>query len=247
MVTSLGQITKRPTSCSVRAMPSEVKIDRLENDFRQRFDGHILKLVNLYGLAEKVFRLLHNLKHWTDIPKYQMKDLMNCTIDTIQVGFWEYGSCFRPRLNALIFLKTKKDSKLRDLRVSANIIQIDRGCIKIRQEIMDASIINPAYFSHMLKWISRNFAMFGRREREGCNGCRPKEGFSVFNRSKLCPCHIHVHDDNSQVHKNHAACAISFLDCSHGEEDDEEDTEFGNNDSGVGFAAFLRTLVWVSR
>jgi hypothetical protein len=173
----------------------------LEGDLLHRFNNHMLKLVNLYILAEK----------------YAIEHLKNQAIDAIQDGYNEYGTVFGPGLICKIFTETKKGSTLRDLCIAANIIHIDRGCSKLRTEVMTASMMLPDFMPHMLKWVSRNFIMFGRRHREGFNVLRSMEGFSMLNRAKLCPCHFHEHSPG-QAHEGHEGCAVPFLDCSHGEE-----------------------------
>lgn len=91
---------------------------------------------------------------------------------------------------------------------------------------MIACVGIPGYMPHMLRWIARNFVMFGRRQREGFDNLNRASdglgfgGFSMLNRAKLCPCHFHEHSPG-QAHSHHERCAVPFLDCSHGEEDNE--------------------------
>src|SRR3981189_1695223 len=103
-------------------------------------------LVSLYTLAEK----------------FEIGNLKNQTVDAIQDGFHEYGTVFGPGLVVKIFTETKKGSKLRDLCVAANIIHLDRGCTKLRHEVMAATMLLPDYMPHMLRWIAQNFVMFNR-------------------------------------------------------------------------------------
>lgn len=149
------------------------------------------------------------------------QNLQNATIDAIQDGFFEYGTVFGPGLIVIIFEKTTFNSPLRDLVVAANVLHIDRGCKQLRDELIKVSFIAPGFFEHLMKWISRNFVMFSRRQREGYDVMKPKEGFSMLNRSKLCSCHFHKHTVKGEAHKNHKHCAIPYNKCGHG--DDEED------------------------
>lgn len=73
-----GELPKPPTKLSVRTVPLEAQMKRLEDDLRTRFVAGESKLVDVYSLAEK----------------WNMKDLMNCAIDNIQDGFLEYGAVF---------------------------------------------------------------------------------------------------------------------------------------------------------
>jgi hypothetical protein len=193
-----GQVAPAPTQITVRVMPNAVEVQRLETDLRERFNNHLHKLLHLYCLAEK----------------YSINDLMNRAVDEIQNGFHKYGTVFGPGLSMEVFKKTKESSKLRDLCVAANILHTDRGCCQLREEIMMVSFMNPDYLAHLFQWISRNFAMFGRREREGFDNSNPNEGFSVLNRAKLCSCHFHEHR-LGEAHEGHEGCAIQFLDCDH--------------------------------
>lgn len=67
-----GTIEKCETSFIIKngMKPSKAQIEVMEEDLRARFNGHLVKLVNLYIFAEK----------------YEMDDVMNRTIDTIQDG-----------------------------------------------------------------------------------------------------------------------------------------------------------------
>jgi hypothetical protein len=79
----------------------------------------------------------------------------------------------------------------------------------------------PDYMPHMLKWVARNFSLIARREREGFDVMK-REGFSLFNRSKLCTCHFHEHAPG-QAHRSHDGCLIKFNDCSHPGDDKTEE------------------------
>jgi hypothetical protein len=184
-------------------MPPEGEMKRLEDDLRARFDAHEVTLVSLYCLAEK----------------YEIKHLMNRAIDAIQDGFLEYGTVFGPGLINKIFWETKRNSQLRELCVGTILIHLDRGCCQLRQELMSACMLNPDVFSVMLRWISRNFHLFGRRQREGYDVTKPKEGFSLLNRKKLCPCHFHTHG-SKDAHKDHEKCAVLFKTCGHEDKDE---------------------------
>jgi hypothetical protein len=99
---------------------------------------------------------------------------------------------------------------------------MDRGCSKLREEIMLLCLNEPECMPHMLKWISRNFPLIGCREREGFD-VKTGEGFSLFNRTKLCSFHFHEHAAR-QTHRKHEVCVIKFNDCSHpGDDKREED------------------------
>jgi hypothetical protein len=143
-------------------MPSELEIMMLEEDLRMRFDAHISKLVDLYLLA----------------VKYDIEHLQNTAIDCIQDGFHEYGTVFGPGLIVRIFKNTKKGSKLRELCIAANVIHTDRGCEQLRGELMTVAALTEDFLPEMLKWISRNFVMFGRRQSEGFDVRKPTQGFS---------------------------------------------------------------------
>jgi hypothetical protein len=62
---------------------------------------------------------------------------------------------------------------------------MDRGCSKLREEIMYLCLAEPGLLPHLFQWIARNFAMFARRNREGFNVMK-REGFTLLNRAKLC-------------------------------------------------------------
>jgi hypothetical protein len=53
----------------------------------------------------------------------------------------------------------------------------------------------------MLKWIARKFSSIGPREHEGFDVMK-REGFSLFNRAKLCSCHFYEHA-LGQAHRSH--------------------------------------------
>ncbi|KAE8443676.1 hypothetical protein EG329_001448 [Mollisiaceae sp. DMI_Dod_QoI] len=197
-----GNIEKAPTQFKLKKRPSAEESERLETDLRARFDAQEQKLVGLYCLAEKL----------------DINDLQNRTIDTIQDGFHEYGTVFGPGLIIRIFKNTKNGSQLRELCVATNVMHMDRGCGQLREELMMACIVCPDFMPHMLKWISRNFVMFGRRSREGYDARKCTEGFSMLNRSKLCPCHFHKHGPG-EAHKYHKKCAVPYMTCGHEEED----------------------------
>ncbi|KAH6665472.1 hypothetical protein B0J14DRAFT_569075 [Halenospora varia] len=199
-----GAVAKPPTVIKLKTMLPQAEIDRMEEDLRRRFNHHEETLVLLYCLAEK----------------YDIEALANNTIDAIQDGFYEYRTVFGPGLLDRIFAKTKKNSKLRDLCVGANIIHMDRGCGQLRQEMMMTSLTSPDFFNHMLRWTAQNFEMFARRHREGFD-VRTRDGFSMLKRSKLCPCHFHVHAPGN-AHKGHEACIKKPMTCGHGDKDDDE-------------------------
>jgi hypothetical protein len=137
-------------------------MERHETELLGRFDAHVRKLCQLYCLGEK----------------YETEHLLNNTIDTIQDAFHEYGTVFGPGLILFVFEKTQKGSKLRELCIAANVIHIDRGCGQLREELMMAAMLTEDFLSEMMKWISRNFVMFGRRQAEGFNPAKPTQGFS---------------------------------------------------------------------
>lgn len=173
---------------------------RLEDSLRARFDAAETKLVDVFALAEK----------------WDMKDLMNCAIDTIQDGFLDYGTVFGPALLVKIFEVTKHGSQLRELCIAVNVIHTDRGCCKLRKELEVASYAAPGFLAAMLTWTSRNFALIARRASEGYDVRKPREGFSPLNRKALCPCHFHTHGPG-EAHKQHKKCAIPYLKCGHEE------------------------------
>lgn len=167
-----------PVNFRCKTPPNPGKAQELEADLRMRFDAHQQLLARVYSLAER----------------YNMDNLMNTTIDSIQNGFLEYGTVFGPRLLVDIFQKTKPGSKLRELCVATNVIHMDRGCSKLRyvcpceliafthcivfclyetngslrrDELAYATVIVPEFLPAMLTWISRNFGMFSRRYEEG--------------------------------------------------------------------------------
>jgi hypothetical protein len=204
---------------------SEAEMERHETELLGRFDAHVRKLCKLYCLGER----------------YETEHLLNNTIDTIQDAFHEYGTVFGPGLILFVFEKTQKGSKLRELCIAANVIHIDRGCGQLREELMMAAKLTEDFLPEMMKWISRNFVMFGRRQAEGFNPTKPTQGFSskspplacqskihsrtrsmiVLNRKKLCPCHFHKHTSSKDAHKGHNKCAVPYNKCGHSEEDDD--------------------------
>lgn len=212
--------TKKPAT--------EADLKKLNEDLRKRFgecdwtllnmrialancslirkDNHVRKLVDLYVLAEK----------------FNNENMQNKVVDTIQDSFFEYGTVFGPSLLEVVFCTTKPNSPLRDLAVAANLIHLDRGCTALRHELMRVCVMCPDFLPHMLKWVSRNFAMLGRRATEGFNNRKPDEGFSMLNRAKLCPCHFHKHN-KAGAHKEHDKCAVPFNTCGHTDNDDEMD------------------------
>lgn len=157
-----GNIPKAPGTIPINRRPAEAEIQRLETELRGRFDAHVRKLCILYYLGEK-----YNIEH-----------LLNNTISIIQDSFYEYGTVFGPALLILVFKDTQKGSKLRELCLAANVIHIDRGCEKLRGELIMASLMTDDCFANMMTWISRNFAMFGRRQTEGYDVMKPTQGFN---------------------------------------------------------------------
>ncbi|CCD55474.1 hypothetical protein BofuT4_P158700.1 [Botrytis cinerea T4] len=149
-----------------------------------------------------------------------MKASEFCTIDAIQDGYLEFGTVFGPGLAAQIWQETKLDSILREFCIASTVMHMDRGCTKLRQEVMTNCITFPGYFQGMLKWVSRNFHLMGRRSKEVADPWNSNESFSMLHRSKLCPCHFHVHP-TGQAHKGHKSCAVSFIDCSHPGDDEK--------------------------
>jgi len=146
---------------------------------------------------------------------------MNEAVDNIQDGYLEYGTVFGPGLSRAIFQKSKKNSKIRDLCVGSVVLHMDRGCTKLRAEIMLLCITLPGYMDHMLRWIAQNFHIFGRREREGFSVDRRQTTFSLLNRAKLCSCLFHEHKHGG-AHKSHKNCAAPFLECAHPEDNTED-------------------------
>jgi hypothetical protein len=53
--------------------PTQAQVQAAEDKLREEFNAHLIKLVKLYGFAEK----------------YDMEDVMNRAIDTIQDGLVE--------------------------------------------------------------------------------------------------------------------------------------------------------------
>ncbi|KAH8752120.1 hypothetical protein F5882DRAFT_368865 [Hyaloscypha sp. PMI_1271] len=200
-----GNIPKAPTTFRLSKAVSEAEMERHETELLGRFDAHVRKLCKLYCLGER----------------YETEHLLNNTIDTIQDAFHEYGTVFGPGLILFVFEKTQKGSKLRELCIAANVIHIDRGCGQLREELMMAAKLTEDFLPEMMKWISRNFVMFGRRQAEGFNPTKPTQGFSMLNRKKLCPCHFHKHTSSKDAHKGHNKCAVPYNKCGHSEEDDE--------------------------
>ncbi|CAG8979696.1 hypothetical protein HYALB_00003927 [Hymenoscyphus albidus] len=194
-----GEIERPPTQVLYKSKPSAKESQKLEVDLRARFDDRIRILTDLYILAEKM----------------AINDLMNKCMDVIQDGFFDYGTVFGPGQISKVFLKSKPDSKLRELVVAANVIHLDRGCSTLREEHMMLSMTVPGYFDYMLKWIGRNFHLMGRRFEEGYEICKnPPSGFTVLNRGLLCACHFHVHG-SGEAHHGHDGCAVPFMSCDH--------------------------------
>lgn len=177
-----GNIQKAPTKIPIKTMPNQFEIMMLEEDLRMRFDAQISRLVDLYLLA----------------VKYDIEHLQNNAIDSIQDGFHEYGTVFGPGMMVRIFKSTKKGSKLRELCIAANVIHIDRGCEQLREELMKVALLTDDFLPEMLKWISRNFVMFGRRQSEGFDVRKPTQGFS-------CKLHLKVTIMMQQLTKSDSA------------------------------------------
>jgi hypothetical protein len=143
-------------------MPSQLEIALLEASLRIRFDAQIGKIIGLYLLG----------------LKYNIEHLQNSAIDCIQDGFHEFGTVFGPGQIIRIFKSTPKGNKLRELCIASNVIHIDRGCEQLRDELIKVSRETEDFFPEMMKWISRNFVMFGRRQSEGFDVRKPTQGFS---------------------------------------------------------------------
>jgi hypothetical protein len=73
-------------------MPGPAEHARLEADLRKRSNAHVCNLVDLYIPGEK----------------YEINDLQNKAIDTIQDAFHDYGTVFGPAIVIRIFEETKK-------------------------------------------------------------------------------------------------------------------------------------------
>jgi hypothetical protein len=172
-----GTVEKPRTRFAVKDMPSQAEAARLEAELLEEFNSHLEKLVDLFALGER----------------FEIPDLMNRATDAIQDGYHAYGTVFGPGLAARVFRSTKANSKLRELCIASTIMHLDRGCTKLRNEVIMNCIVLPGYIEQMLTWMSRNFALFGRRATEGWDVMKPNEGFSILNRSKLCSCHFHEH------------------------------------------------------
>ncbi|THV50085.1 hypothetical protein BGAL_0165g00040 [Botrytis galanthina] len=199
-----GTVQKPPTKIYIKSQPSLVEIDRLELELLTEFNGSLETLVSLYSLAER----------------WEIHNLMNRTIDAIQDGYLEFGTVFGPGLAVQIWQETKLDSTLREFCIASTVMHMDRGCTKLRQEVMTNCILLPGYFQGMLRWVSRNFHLMGRRSKEVAEPWNSNESFSMLHRSKLCPCHFHVHP-TGQAHKGHKSCAVPFMDCSHPGDDEK--------------------------
>ncbi|KAK8907073.1 hypothetical protein QC760_004341 [Botrytis cinerea] len=199
-----GTIQKPRTKIYIKTKPSQAEINRLESELLTEFNESLRILVSLYSLAER----------------WEIHNLMNSTIDAIQDGYLEFGTVFGPGLAAQIWQETKLDSILREFCIASTVMHMDRGCTKLRQEVMTNCITFPGYFQGMLKWVSRNFHLMGRRSKEVADPWNSNESFSMLHRSKLCPCHFHVHP-TGQAHKGHKSCAVSFIDCSHPGDDEK--------------------------
>ncbi|TGO09946.1 hypothetical protein BTUL_0149g00250 [Botrytis tulipae] len=199
-----GTVQKPRTKIYIKSQPSLVEIGRLELELLTEFNGSLKTLVSLYSLAER----------------WEIHNLMNRTIDAIQDGYLEFGTVFGPGLAAQIWQETKLDSTLREFCIASTVMHMDRGCTKLRQEVMTNCIVLPGYFQGMLRWVSRNFHLMGRRSKEVAEPWNSNESFSMLHRSKLCPCHFHVHPAG-QAHKGHKSCAVPFIDCSHPGDDEK--------------------------
>ncbi|CAD6443703.1 c3967945-c865-41bb-a16d-105ef24135ee [Sclerotinia trifoliorum] len=199
-----GTVQKPRTKIHVKKTPSYAEIHRLELELLEEFNGTLKTLVSLYSLGER----------------WGIHNLMNRAIDAIQDGYLEYGTVFGPGLAAKIWEETKPDSALREFCIASTVMHLDRGCTKLRQEVMMNCIVLPGYFQGMLKWLSRNFQLLGRRSEEVVEKWTSNESFSMFHRSKLCTCHFHVHP-TGQAHKGHKSCEAPFVDCSHPGDDEK--------------------------
>ncbi|PQE29862.1 BTB POZ-like protein [Rutstroemia sp. NJR-2017a WRK4] len=223
-----GTVEKPRTRFAVKAMPSQAEVARLEAELLMDFNSHLEKLVDLFALGER----------------FEIPDLMNRATDAIQDGYQAYGTVFGPGLAARVFQVTKPNSKLRELCIASTVMHLDRGCTKLRKEVMMNCIILPGYLEQMLTWMTRNYALFGRRATEGWDNKKPNEGFSILNRSKLCSCHFHEHPAG-HAHRGHENCVQPWLDCSHPE--DKMDVpeikidlpEFGPPETMEGLEAFF--------
>lgn len=92
-------------------------------------------------------------------------------------------------------------------------------------EIMAVGPMNLGYLQHLFWRVSRNFKLFGRREREGWDNRSLEEGFSILNRKRTCSCLFYEHV-LGEAHKGHEACLPICMECAHGHGD-------GNNDAMV--------------
>ncbi|EDN97152.1 predicted protein [Sclerotinia sclerotiorum 1980 UF-70] len=131
---------------------------------------------------------------YTEIHRLELELLQdfNETLKTLD-GYLKYGTVFGPGLAAKIWEETKPGSALREFCIASTVMHLDRACIKLRKEVMMNCIVLPGYFQGMLKWLSRNFQLLGRRSEELVEKWASNESFSMSHKSKLCPCHFHVH------------------------------------------------------
>ncbi|KAF7872483.1 hypothetical protein EAF04_003404 [Stromatinia cepivora] len=190
-----GTVQKPRTKIHVKKAPSYAEIHRLESELLEEFNGTLKTLVSLYSLGER----------------WGIHNLMNRAIDAIQDGYLEYGTVSGPGLAAKIWEETNQT-----LHCASSVLQ-ERLCI---WEVMMNCIVLPGYFQGMLKWLSRNFQLLGRRSEEVLDKWTSDESFSMFHRSKLCTCDFHVHP-TGQAHKGHKSCEAPFVDCSHPGDDEK--------------------------
>jgi hypothetical protein len=71
----------------------------------------------------------------------------------------------------------------------------------------------PGYFELLMEWISGNFHIMSRHHEEKSRPNKTLEGFSIFNRSKLCHCMFHVHAKPEEAHPGHANCPVAPVGC----------------------------------
>ncbi|KAF5874244.1 uncharacterized protein Bfra_004251 [Botrytis fragariae] len=130
-----GTVQKPRTKIYIKSKLSQTEFNRLELELLAEFNGSLKTLVSLYSLAEK----------------WEIHNLMNRTIDAIQDGYLEFGTVFGPGLAVQIWQETKLDSTLREFCIASTVMHMDRGCTKLRQEVMMNCILLPGYFQGMLR------------------------------------------------------------------------------------------------
>ncbi len=216
--TPQGVVKLPPLDCRCSLSQTPAKQPTLEevtfheNELHQRFEDGMIKLVSLYVLGEK----------------YEINDLRNAVIDAIQDALHQRGPsgnlfCFR--IMQEIFDETKPNSKLRELCIASHVLNMDSVCGRLHKKIMMAVANFPGFLPHFLGWISENFHLIARRQREGPELHIPllqSVGFSIFNRRKLCPCLFHDHASN-EAHANHDGCGAPIPVCQCEFEDRNED------------------------